>query len=347
VSRVTIILPVHNGENYLAEAIASVVEQDCIDWILHVLDDGSTDGSAAIAQGFAAKDPRVFYSKNPEKFGLFRTLNRGCGEALTKWVRIWAHDDRMLPSCISTMLDFAENNPNIGMLYCNFFEIDASGKRTGNEKIHDGFRDSTPDVAPPLLSALLFYLYGCLPGNISTVMLRRDAWEAVGGFLEGIQQAPDYDMWVRISEKHDVGFIRARIIELRAHELQLGRIGQKQMTTIAEERPVIEGLRNRLDSAVPKPVLNRYWRNERGRQHVHWVVRSALRRQFSLTRKGWTEIRKYGQPFGQLWRWAVTLNGRIGMSEAGQIYRTYAPNLLTTPGRACAPSTRDAVGGYG
>ncbi len=331
VSRVTVILPVHNGEMYLAEAIASVVGQDCDDWELHVLDDGSTDGSAAIAQGFAAKDLRVRYSKNPERFGLFRTLNRGCREATTEWVRLWAQDDRMHPNCLSSMMEFGAGRDSIGMFYCNYVEIDVGGKQTGGESKFDELRSLTPDVCPPKLSALLFFFYGCLPGNISTVMIRRDVWEEVGGFLEGFQQAPDYDMWVRISEKYDVGFHRERLIDLRAHPLQLSRHGQKQMTSIAEERPVIEMLRRRLDGIVPKNVLDLYWRNQRGRQHIHWVVRAALRRQFGLARKGWAEIRKYGQPFGQLWRWAATINGRFGVPDAAELYKTYALKLSSHP----------------
>ena len=89
--RVTILLPVHNGENYLAQSVGSVLKQDLQDFELHILDDDSSDGSASIAE--STGDPRFRYSRNSSRFGLFKTLNRGFEEARTELIRIWSHDD--------------------------------------------------------------------------------------------------------------------------------------------------------------------------------------------------------------------------------------------------------------
>jgi glycosyltransferase involved in cell wall biosynthesis len=160
---VTVILPVHNGANYLASSIASVLAQDC-DFTLHVLDDGSTDASPEIAQ--STGDSRVRYSRNPAKFGLFKTLNRGFTEATTALVRIWAHDDVMLPGSLQRFVEFAEKHPAAGMVYCDFWAIDPMGSRTGKERQYEPQRERTPELADSDLSALLFYTFGCLPGNI-------------------------------------------------------------------------------------------------------------------------------------------------------------------------------------
>src|SRR5579864_8534416 len=191
--QVTVILPVYNGANYLAQSIQSVLGQDFGDFELHVLDDCSVDESAGIAQ--STGDSRVRYSRNPERYGLFKTLNRGFEEATTSLVRIWAHDDIMLPGGLRTFVEFAQRHSSVGMIYSDFYEIDARGRRTGREAAYHSQRERTPEVATPEVSALLFWCYGCLPGNVSTVMLRRDAWRKAGGFLTGYQQAPDYDMW--------------------------------------------------------------------------------------------------------------------------------------------------------
>src|SRR5438270_2058359 len=246
--QVTILLPVYNGANYLAQAIHSVLAQDFADFELHILDDCSDDEGARIAK--ATGDCRVRYSRNPERYGLFKTLNRGFEEATTSLVRIWAHDDIMLPGGLRAFMDFAKQHSSAGMVYSDFYEIDARGRRAGREGVYENQRARTPELATPRISALLFWCYGCLPGNVSTVMLRRQTWQDVGGFLTGNQQAPDYDMWVRVSQAHDIGFLRQKTIELRSHSLQLGRLGQKQMTTIEEELPVLRQLETRLVPGV-------------------------------------------------------------------------------------------------
>jgi glycosyltransferase involved in cell wall biosynthesis len=315
---VTILLPVHNGENYLAQSVASVFKQDLQDFELHILDDDSSDGSASIAQ--STGDPRVRYSRNSSRFGLFKTLNRGIEEARTELIRIWSHDDIMLPGSLRMFVEFAATHPSVGMMYSDFFSIDADGKRTGKELLYRNQRVRTPEVAKPQFSALLFWFYGCLPGNISTVMLRRAAWENVGRFSTGYQQAPDYDMWVRVSEFYDIGFICEKTTELREHSLQLGRVGQKEMTTIEEELPVLDQLQKRLTGVLSRKELRRGWVVERGRQHVHWIVKALLRGDFEATTRGWKAIKAYGQPWSQVLFWLVSMNGRLFVLDRDKLF---------------------------
>jgi glycosyltransferase involved in cell wall biosynthesis len=319
---ITVILPVHNGSNYLASSIASVLAQDC-DFILHVLDDGSTDASAEIAQ--STRDPRVRYSRNPAKFGLFKTLNRGFTEATTSLVRIWAHDDLMLPGSLHRFVEFAENRPEVGMIYSDFWAIDTKGYRTRYEERFEGQRERTPECAHWDLSALLFYSFGCLPGNISTVLLRREAWHTAGGFLEGMQQAPDYDMWVRISEFSSVGFIKEKLIELRDHPLQLSKVGTRQMTTISEEFPICQKLQQHLSRRISQTDLRSFWRQHRGRQHFHWIMKALLAGNFGSAERGWASLKEYEEPFSQFLFWLISLNGRFLAQDREVFFDQHAP----------------------
>ena len=317
---VTVLLPVYNGANYLRESIDSVLKQTYRDFELHILDDGSNDATPQIAQGTG--DPRVRYSKNEGRFGLFKTLNRGFDEAASSLVRIWAHDDRMLPVCLENFVAFAREHPEAGMIYCDFFAIDANAKRTGAETCYQGQRQRTPDLAEPLISALLFFYYGCLPGNISTVLLRREAWKKTAGFLTGIQQAPDYDMWTRVSEQYPIGFLREKLIELREHPLQLGKLGHKQMTSIDEELPVIIALKRRMEGVVSDTEFWHYWRCERGRQQMHWIMRALLRMDWRSACRGWQAVRAYGhrQCWSQAWFWFSSANGRLFMPNRDALF---------------------------
>jgi glycosyltransferase involved in cell wall biosynthesis len=306
---VTVILPVHNGENFLREAIDSVLKQDLADFDLHVLDDGSSDGTEQIVR--STGDPRVRYSRNPERFGLYRTLNRGFEEATSELVRIWAHDDRMTPGSLRAFVEFALEHPDVGMVFSQFVTIDVVGNRTGRESVFAEAWRRMPRTFQGDLAALLFWVYGCLPGNVSTVLMTRGAWQRTGRFLEGIQQAPDYDMWVRVSESFDIGFLNQGLVELRDHPLQLGKVGGKLMTTIEEELPVIRNLERRLSPALSGRTLRRGWREARGREHVQWVARAMLRGDLQSARRGLRAIAAFGQPGRQIATWLFSANGRL------------------------------------
>jgi glycosyltransferase involved in cell wall biosynthesis len=321
---ITVLLPVHNGANYLAESIASVLAQDS-DFALHVLDDGSTDATPAIAQ--STGDPRVRYSKNPRNLGLYQTLNRGFSEATSAWVRLWAHDDRMPPGSLGRFAAFAAAHPSVAMVYSDFLAIDAAGRPTGGERAFVSQRQRTPEVASGPRSLLLFWCYGCLPGNISTVMLRRDVWQALGGFQERIQQAPDYDMWTRVAAAHQVGFLAEKLVELRDHPLQLGRLGAKQMTTIEEELPVITRLESALRGLLTDEELALGWRSGRGIQHVQWIARALLRGDVATARRGWRAVKRYGQPLSQVLFWLRSANGRIGVPDRDALFDRAAARL--------------------
>ena len=74
---ISIVLPVYNGEKYLRQSIESVLLQTYNNWELLIIDDGSTDTSASIANDYVIRDARVSYYKNPENIRLPKTLNRG------------------------------------------------------------------------------------------------------------------------------------------------------------------------------------------------------------------------------------------------------------------------------
>jgi glycosyltransferase involved in cell wall biosynthesis len=304
----TIILPVYNGAFFLESSIASVLAQD-LDFQLHVLDDTSSDTSPDIAQ--STGDPRVRYSRNPDHYGLFKTLNRGFLESRSELVKIWAQDDVMLPNSLARFLDFADAHPSAGMIYSDFFSINTRDRRTGKESMYLPQRQRTPEIATPPMSALLFFCFGCLPGNISTVMLRRTAWIRCGGFTEGLQQAQDYEMWLRTSELFNIGFVNQKLIEVRDHAHQLSKVGQRQMTTIEEEEPIYRYCVRRL-SGVLRPVeAAAFWRQHRGRQHAHWIARAFLRGDFAAASRGLIALNCYGHLLRQLLFWFVSVNGRF------------------------------------
>jgi hypothetical protein len=158
-------------------------------------------------------------------------------------------------------------------------------------------------------------------------MMTRTAWEKTGRFLEGIQQAPDYDMWVRVSALYEIGFLDQPLIELRDHPLQLGKLGGKLMTTIEEEVTVIRNLESRLSPFLSPRALRVGWRERRGREHVHWVARALLRGDFQSARRGLKAIAAFGQPGAQIATWLFSANGRIWKQNREALFDELAPRV--------------------
>lgn len=104
---VSVIMPAYNAEKYIGEAVASVCAQTYENWELLILDDGSADRTAEIAQAYAQRDARIRVLRNPQNMGVARTRNRGfdlaqengsrCSTAMTGGVRrSWKNSLRSL-----------------------------------------------------------------------------------------------------------------------------------------------------------------------------------------------------------------------------------------------------------
>jgi glycosyltransferase involved in cell wall biosynthesis len=118
--RVSVITIVFNGEAYLAEAIESVLAQTMTDWELIVCDDGSTDGSRSIAEGYAERFPgkiRSLNHRDGSNHGMSATRNLGLAQARGGFIGFLDCDDVWEPYKLEQQLALMEANPSVGMLY--------------------------------------------------------------------------------------------------------------------------------------------------------------------------------------------------------------------------------------
>jgi glycosyltransferase involved in cell wall biosynthesis len=307
--RMTILMPVYRPIDYLKGSLASVLEQDFSDYELIVLDNSVNAECEAVFK--SAKDPRINYTWTGEKIGLFEKLNRGAKIADSPWLRLWADDDNMLPGSLSSFMEFVHCHPTVGLVYSDFFSIDPNGTRTGGDNKFLNQRERTPELVKGELSTFLFWCYGCLPGNISTVMLRREAWQECGGFLTGFQQVPDFDMWIRVGGKYPIGFLPEKAIELRTHPKQLSQSKERYLIVADEEIPVTLRLKERLQQTIPEGELMRLWRIQRGRQYAHSLIRALIGGDIASVSGIWRALKIMGNPWLQMWIWLISVNGRL------------------------------------
>jgi glycosyltransferase involved in cell wall biosynthesis len=295
-------LPAFNGERYIHESIQSVLGQDEKKFELVVCDDGSTDGTLAIVQGLA--DPRIRILRNDQNRGLFATLNRLMGECRAEIVHLWAQDDRMSPHCLTRVLEFADEHPEVGMIYSAVQIIDAHGARVAEQR-----EDRTPAVIDPLLAARIMFYYGSISGNISNVALRRSAFDTVGGFRADLKVSGDYEMWVRLSERYPLGFVREPLIELRQHAQQFSRRAGSGLQFIRENRAIHDRLIERLPADERVAAVHYRERFIHVKQ-FHHAVRCALAGEIGQAREVVRELGYESPLLPVVWRWLTTMNGR-------------------------------------
>ena len=126
--RVTVGLPVFNGEAYLVEAIESVLGQTFTDFELIISDNGSTDGTAAICRAYAARDSRVRYVRSPRNRGAAWNYNRLVELAQGDYFRWLAADDALAPTLLEKSVFVLDSYPRVVLAFTWTQDIDAAGR---------------------------------------------------------------------------------------------------------------------------------------------------------------------------------------------------------------------------
>jgi len=127
--RVSLGLPVYNGERYVGAALDSVLAQDFSDFELVISDNASTDATGQICQAYATRDPRIRYSRNPRNIGLspnFRRVFELSRAPYFKWV---VHDDLLAPSYLRRCVELLDTaGPEVALVYPRTLLIDGEGR---------------------------------------------------------------------------------------------------------------------------------------------------------------------------------------------------------------------------
>ena len=182
--RVSVIIPAYNAEAFLARALRSVVAQTFNDYEIVLVDDGSTDGTAEIAQSF--KQVRYFHQPNRRQPA---TRNRGLKEAKGELIAFLDADDEWLPEKLERQLAFmSERDSQIS--FTDTY-VSSKGKRVGRHS----------ELVPPCDGEILLGLLRQSFITINTVVARKELLERVGGFDENVpfRSHEDYDLWLRLA----------------------------------------------------------------------------------------------------------------------------------------------------
>jgi Glycosyl transferase family 2 len=220
--RISVVLPVRNGEAFLDQALESVLSQTLRELELIVVDDGSTDRTPEILAVAAVRDQRLRVFRR-ECRGVVSALNEGCAAAVAPLIARLDADDVALPQRLEQQVAVLDAQPHVGLVGGAYFAIDAAGVRRAM------FRSPTDDAA--LRARLARYNVFAHPA----VAFRRDALEQAGGYR--LWEAEDYDLWLRIAERWQLAAVPDPVLEYRYHhgQVSLSRAHDQALATLAAQ----------------------------------------------------------------------------------------------------------------
>lgn len=129
--RVSIGLPVYNGEEFLEEAIDSILSQTYEDFELIISDNASTDLTEKICRRYAAQDARIVYSRNAQNIGGMNNANLTFRRSRGEYFRFAGHDDRCAPTFLERLVTELDTRPDITICYSATVQIDGQGDEIG------------------------------------------------------------------------------------------------------------------------------------------------------------------------------------------------------------------------
>ena len=191
---VSVVMPLYNKADYVEAAVRSVLEQTFTDFELVVIDDGSTDGSAAVVQGMT--DPRIHLLAQGNA-GAAAARNAGIAAARGRWVAFLDADDTWRPEKLARQLAVLEREPDL-VWAAGAYVRTGPGPVALEQKISDRAWLVRPEVLKDGLLALADA--SCL--WIGTVMARRDVVLELGGFNRALTIGEDVLLWARLAVQH-------------------------------------------------------------------------------------------------------------------------------------------------
>jgi len=189
--KVNIILPTHNGQSHIKEAIDNVIAQTFSDFQLMIINDGSTDNTANIVLEYLKKDNRIKYFKNEKNLGLQKTLTRGFKESKGKYIaRIDDDDVWQDTQKLEKEVSFLEKNLEYVLVGSGAIVINDEGKEL--------YRFLLPEKDEEIRQYILFRN----PFLHSSVVFLREAAGKFGGYSEKekLPGVEDFDLWLKLGK---------------------------------------------------------------------------------------------------------------------------------------------------
>jgi glycosyltransferase involved in cell wall biosynthesis len=208
--RLSVLLPVLNGERFLDEAIASIVAQDFAEFEFIVIDDGSTDATPAILERWAARDSRIVILRSERNLGISASLNKGLDVARGAYIARQDADDISEPGRFRAQVEVLDAQSDVVLVSTNYHVIDRAGNILQTTQL---------DHPPALIEFLL--LFSNALGGHSQVMFRRDAIRELGAYSTEFLCSQDYELWTRVVRRGRIVVLPQTGMRYRVHDSRI------------------------------------------------------------------------------------------------------------------------------
>jgi len=213
--KVSVIVPNYNHAPYLRQRLDSIIKQTFRDFELIVLDDASTDDSREIVQTYACYPMFRFLFNKTRNGSAFKQWQKGLENARGEYIWFAESDDCSSPHFLNKLLPILENDKSMGLVYCQSYLTDPSGRVLGDAiqwtDDLDSLRWKNNFVNNGRLEIKDYLSKKNTIPNASAVLLRASVLRSIDGLDAGYQLCGDWLLWIKILLQSNVGYVAERL----------------------------------------------------------------------------------------------------------------------------------------
>ena len=236
--RVSVIIPVRNGQAYVAEAVSSVIAQGEAVGEIIVVNDRSSDRTVEIVSTLTDGRLTLIHTGHAGA-GVSSARNLGLGRARSEWIMFLDADDRLRSGAVDALLQTAQR-PDAVAVYGDYERIDAQGVAIGRRR---WLRNARNKPSGRILESLLS---GNFIVNGGVMLIRREAFSSIRGFDESLAYCEDWHAWCRLAACGPIAYRpKTHVLDYRVHH----------ESTMMARRHSLDDYRPALDTIFSDPVI--------------------------------------------------------------------------------------------
>ena len=272
VPKISLIMSVYNGEDYLAETVESVLCQTFTEWEFIIINDCSTDNTSKILSDYESKDSRIKVHTNETNLRLPSSLNKALSLAKGKYIARMDADDICMPDRLQKQYDFMEANPNVDLSSCRFLTLKNGVYSSGG---CGGKGDSESIEALLLVTNPILH-----PGIIAKADVIKEL-----GYDKNFTCTEDMELWTRF-------VLNNKRVEILSEYLMIYRLHDKQITetTLDKQKNEVIKIQKTYLSPLLKPMTEE--------QEEFYINGIYFRKNINVSK------------FIEFYRWAKSVNNK-------------------------------------
>ncbi|MBA7643492.1 Undecaprenyl-phosphate 4-deoxy-4-formamido-L-arabinose transferase [subsurface metagenome] len=273
-TKISVLTCCYNAENFIEEAIESILHQSYEEFEYVLVNDGSTDNTLSILKRYVSKDKQIVLIEK-KNTGLTDSLNVGFGQAKGEWIARLDADDVAMPERLSNQLNFVQDNDGVVLLGGGCIEVDKNGTAT---KKHV-YPQEQKALMNRLENGKAFFPHSSAFFNKARVM-------ELGGYNPKFTRSQDRDLWLRIGETARIACLQIPVVKLRKHFQMISNTNQGRLQSVMGLCASICHFRRKAGLSDLSQMEEDVWQG-----FLKWVEKRMEEEGFFQCSQGWQALR--------------------------------------------------------